>query len=214
MARENGKVLARARYEVAAGYGEARYYAGVARNVLGRTFESDVGKLSLMTREPSGAVSVIVPWNAPMTLLLRSVAPALAAGCVVVIKPAPQTPLTNAAVMACFHDAPSLPAGIINSVNEYGTEVGTQLSSHPEINVISFTGSSRTGKGSPFGNQTQARHSRRLSPAFTRGRVAITAAEVWMPSEDHRLFKGAIPETILEDAPFIDPFLRLFENFL
>ena len=146
MARENGKVLAQARHEVAAGYGEARYYAGIARNVFGRTFESGVGKLSLMTREASGVVSVIVPWNAPVTLLVRSVAPALAAGCSVVIKPAPQTPLTNAAVMACFHEAASFPAGIINSVNEHGTEVGTVLSSHPEIDVISFTGSSRTGK--------------------------------------------------------------------
>ena len=146
MARENGKVLAQVRHEVAAGYGEARYYAGVARNVFGRTFESGAGKLSLMTREPSGVVSVIVPWNAPVTLLVRSVAPALAAGCAVVIKPAPQTPLTNAAIIACFHDAPSLPTGIINSVNECGTEVGTLLSSHPEIDVISFTGSSQTGK--------------------------------------------------------------------
>ena len=146
MARENGKVLGQARHEVAAGYGEARYYAGVARNVFGRTFESGAGKLSLMTREPSGVVSVIVPWNAPVTLLVRSVAPALAAGCSVVIKPAPQTPLTNAAVMACFHEAPSFPAGIVNSVNEYGTDVGTVLSSHPEIDVISFTGSSRTGR--------------------------------------------------------------------
>jgi acyl-CoA reductase-like NAD-dependent aldehyde dehydrogenase len=131
---------------VAAGYGEARYYAGVARNVFGRTFESGPGKISLMTREPSGVVSVIVPWNAPVTLLVRSVAPALAAGCSVVIKPAPQTPLTNAAVMACFHETAAIPAGIVNSVNEHGTEVGTVLSSHPEVDVISFTGSSRTGK--------------------------------------------------------------------
>jgi betaine-aldehyde dehydrogenase len=146
MARENGKVLAQARHEVVAGYSEARYYAGIARNVFGRTFESGVGKLSLMTREPSGVVSVIVPWNAPVTLLVRSVAPALAAGCAVVIKPAPQTPLTNAAVMACFDEAASFPPGIVNSVNEHGTEVGTVLSSHPQIDVISFTGSSRTGK--------------------------------------------------------------------
>ena len=145
MARENGKVLGQARHEVAAGYGEARYYAGVARNVFGRTFESGPGKMSLMTREAAGVVSVIVPWNAPVTLLVRSVAPALAAGCTVVVKPAPQTPLTNAAVMACF-DAAGLPKGVINSVNEYGTEVGTVLSTHPEIDVISFTGSSKTGK--------------------------------------------------------------------
>ena len=146
MARENGKVLGQARHEIAAGHGEARYYAGVARNVFGRTFESGAGKMSLLTREPAGVVSVIVPWNAPVTLLVRSVAPALAAGCTVIVKPAPQTPLTNAAVMACFDAVESIPEGVINSVNEYGTEVGTVLSSHPRIDVISFTGSSRTGK--------------------------------------------------------------------
>ena len=63
-----------------------------------------------------------------------------------VIKPAPQTPLTNAAVIDCFDAVSSIPKGVINSVNEYGTEVGAVLSSHPEIDVISFTGSSRTGK--------------------------------------------------------------------
>lgn len=146
MARENGKVLEQARNEVAAGCGEARYYAGVARNVFGRTYESGPGKMSLMTREPSGVVSAIVPWNAPVALLVRSAAPALAAGCAVVVKPAPQTPLTNAAVMACFDAAPSIPGGAINSVNECGVEVGTALSTHPGIDVVSFTGSSRTGK--------------------------------------------------------------------
>ncbi len=146
MAQENGKVLGQAQHEVAAGFGEARYYAGVARNVFGRTFESGPGKMSLLTREPSGVVSVIVPWNAPVTLLVRSVAPALAAGCTVVIKPAPQTPLTNAAVMGCFADIADLPPGVVNSINEYGIEVGEALSTNPEIDVISFTGSSRTGK--------------------------------------------------------------------
>jgi acyl-CoA reductase-like NAD-dependent aldehyde dehydrogenase len=146
MAQENGKVLVQARHEVTAGFSEARYYAGVARNIFGRTFESGAGKMSLMTREPSGVVSVIVPWNAPVTLLIRSVAPALAAGCTVVVKPAPQTPLTNAAVMACFDAVKSLPKGVINSVNEFGTEVGTVLSYHEDIDVVSFTGSSKTGK--------------------------------------------------------------------
>jgi betaine-aldehyde dehydrogenase len=146
MAKENGKVFGQAMHELAAGFGEARYYAGVARNVFGRTFESGPGKMSLMTREASGVVSVIVPWNAPVTLLVRSVAPALAAGCTIVIKPAPQTPLTNAAVMACFDAVESMPRGVVNSVNEFGTEVGTVLSTHPEIDVISFTGSSQTGK--------------------------------------------------------------------
>ena len=102
MAQENGKLLGQAMHEVAAGFSEARYYAGIARNVFGRTFESGPGKMSLMTREAAGVVSVIVPWNAPVTLLVRSVAPALAAGCTVVVKPAPQTPLTNAARIRSF----------------------------------------------------------------------------------------------------------------
>ncbi len=146
MAQENGKVLGQARHEVAAGHGEARYYAGIARNVFGRTFESGAGRMSLMTREPAGVVSAIVPWNAPVTLLVRSVAPALAAGCTVIVKPAPQTPLTNAAVMACFDAVSSIPEGVINSVNEFGMEVGRVLSSHPRIDVVSFTGSTRTGR--------------------------------------------------------------------
>ncbi len=145
MARENGKILGQAQHELAAGVSEARYYAGVARNVFGRTFESGPGRMSLMTREPSGVASVIVPWNAPVALLVRSVAPALAAGCSVVVKPSPHTPLTNAAVMECFALTDALPNGIINSVNEHGTEVGSVLSTHPEIDVVSFTGSSRTG---------------------------------------------------------------------
>lgn len=142
---ESGKLLPQATHEVGAGIGEARYYAGIARNIFGRTFESGPGNLSLMTREAAGVVSVIVPWNAPVTLLVRSVAPALAAGCTVVVKPAVQTPLTNALVMQCFAETELLPKGAVNSVNENGYEVGEVLSSHDEIDVISFTGSTRTG---------------------------------------------------------------------
>ena len=146
LSQETGKILPQARHEVAAGYSEARYYAGLARNIFGRTFESAPGKMSLMSREPAGVVSVIVPWNAPVTLLVRSVAPALAAGCTVVIKPAPQSLLTHSSVMACFEKIPSLPAGVVNSVNENKTELGELFSTHPEIDVVSFTGSSDTGK--------------------------------------------------------------------
>ena len=146
LTRENGKILTDARHEIFAAVSETRYYAGLARNVFGRTFESGAGKMSLLTREPSGVVAVIVPWNAPVTLLVRSVAPALAAGCTVVIKPAPQTPLVSAEVMGVFDAVEELPQGVINSVNENGTEVGDALSRHPEVDVISFTGSSRTGK--------------------------------------------------------------------
>ena len=146
MARENGKIIGQAMHEVAAGVSEARYYAGLASNLFGRTFESGADTLSLLTREPSGVAAIIVPWNAPVTLLVRSLAPALAAGCAAVLKPASQTPLTNGAVMSCFAAAHGAPPGVVNSVNEHDTEVGRTLASHEEVDVISFTGSSRVGK--------------------------------------------------------------------
>src|SRR3989337_610999 len=103
------------------------------------------GQMSLFHREAAGVVGIIVPWNAPVTLLMRSLAPALAAGCTTVIKPAYQTPLTHARILRAIADAPSLPAGIVNSVNENGIEVGQAIVASPDVDVISFTGSSKTG---------------------------------------------------------------------
>jgi acyl-CoA reductase-like NAD-dependent aldehyde dehydrogenase len=104
------------------------------------------GQMSLFHREPAGVAGIIVPWNAPVTLLMRSLAPALAAGCTSVVKPAAQTPLVHAKIMACIHKSPSLPKGVINSVNENGIDVGKAMVASPDIDVISFTGSSRTGQ--------------------------------------------------------------------
>lgn len=146
LVRENGKPLVQAEKELDASITEAEYYAGLSRSILGRTMESGPDKFSFFMREPAGVVSVIVPWNAPVTLLVRSLAPAMAAGCTSVIKPAPQTPLINAAIMECLADIEELPKGVVNSVNENGIEIGTVLATHPEIDVITFTGSSRTGK--------------------------------------------------------------------
>lgn len=146
LVRENGKPIAQARHELTAAIVEAEYYAGLARAINGRTLESKPNTFSMFLREPAGVVAVIVPWNAPATLLVRSLAPALAAGCTAVIKPAPQTPLIHAALMECLADVEALPNGVVNSVNENGIEIGTVLATHPDIDVITFTGSSRTGK--------------------------------------------------------------------
>ncbi|MCT7378437.1 aldehyde dehydrogenase family protein [Chelativorans salis] len=143
---ENGKLKREAAGEMMGAISETRYYAGLARTILGRTLETAPGNVSMMNREAAGAAAVIVPWNAPVTLLIRSLGPALAAGCTTVIKPAPQTPLIHSRVMQCIHDCPSLPRGVVNSVNENGTEVGEALVASEDIDVISFTGSSRTGK--------------------------------------------------------------------
>ncbi len=143
---ENGKLRREALGEMIGAISETRYYAGLARTVLGRTLETAPGNFSMMNREAAGVAAVIVPWNAPVTLLVRSLGPALAAGCTVVIKPAPQTPLIHFRVMQCLDDCPSLPRGVVNSVNENGIEVGEALVASSDIDVISFTGSSRTGK--------------------------------------------------------------------
>lgn len=143
---ENGKLRREALGETMGAISEARYYAGLARTVLGRTMETAPGNFSMINREPVGVAAIIVPWNAPVTLLVRSLGPALAAGCTAVIKPAPQTPLIHARVMRCLVDCPSLPKDVIQSVNENGTEVGEALVASEDVDVISFTGSSRTGK--------------------------------------------------------------------
>jgi betaine-aldehyde dehydrogenase len=143
---ENGKLRAEALGETMGAISEVRYYAGLTRDITGRTLETMPGNMSLLNREAAGVAAIIVPWNAPVTLLVRSLSPALAAGCTTVIKPAPQTPLIHRLVMECLAECPSIPPGVVNSVNENGTEVGEALVASPDVDVISFTGSSATGK--------------------------------------------------------------------
>ncbi len=143
---ENGKLRREALGETMGAISEARYYAGLARGIRGTMQEVMPGQMSLFHREPAGVAAIIVPWNAPVTLLIRSLAPAMAAGCTSVIKPAMQTPLVHARIMQCLAECPALPPGVVNSVNENGIEVGQALTASPDIDVISFTGSSSTGK--------------------------------------------------------------------
>lgn len=143
---ENGKLRSEAIGETMGSISEARYYAGLARTIRGTMQELMPGQISLFHREAAGVAGIIVPWNAPVTLLVRSLAPALAAGCTCVIKPALQTPLVHARIMRCLDSCPSLPAGVVNSVNEAGIDVGQAIVASPLIDVISFTGSSATGK--------------------------------------------------------------------
>ncbi|SDG27454.1 aldehyde dehydrogenase family protein [Pelagibacterium luteolum] len=143
---ENGKLKHEAKGELISAISEARFYAGVARVPHGRSSEVIPGGLSILSREAAGVAAIIVPWNAPVTLLVRSLAPALAAGCTVVIKPANQTALINRAILDALLADPEIPKGVINIVNERGTEVGQALVASSNVHVISFTGSSRTGK--------------------------------------------------------------------
>ncbi len=143
---ESGKLKSEATHEVMAGISESRYYAGLARAIFGRVQEIDEGWTSVYAREPIGVAAVIVPWNAPATLLVRSLAPALAAGCTAVVKPANQTSGANRIMIEALAAVEALPAGVVNSVNERGAEVGRTLVASKDVDVVSFTGASATGK--------------------------------------------------------------------
>jgi betaine-aldehyde dehydrogenase len=106
--------------------------------------EEKVGN-SLVVREPIGVVSCITPWNFPLNQITLKVAPALAAGCTVVLKPSEIAPV-NAMILAEIIHAAGLPAGVFNLVNGLGPVVGEVLASHPEVDMVSFTGSTRAGK--------------------------------------------------------------------
>ncbi len=116
-------------------------YAEMAKSF---SFEEKVGN-SIVVREPVGVVAAITPWNYPLHQIAAKVAPALAAGCTVVLKPSEVAPL-NAFVLAEAIHAAGLPRGVFNLVTGYGPVVGEALAAHPQVDMISFTGSTRAGK--------------------------------------------------------------------
>src|SRR5688572_25961357 len=119
-------------------------FANYAKLVKDFSFESKVGN-SLVVREPVGVVGAITPWNYPLHQITLKVAPALAAGCTVVLKPSEVAPF-NAFVLAEVIEAAGLPKGVFNLVSGYGAQAGEALVRHPGVDMISFTGSTRAGK--------------------------------------------------------------------
>jgi betaine-aldehyde dehydrogenase len=119
-------------------------FANYARLLKNFVFEEKVGN-SIVVREPVGVVAAITPWNYPLHQIALKVAPALAAGCTVVLKPSEVAPF-NAFVLAEVIEAAGLPAGVFNLVTGYGPKAGEALVRHPGVDMISFTGSTRAGK--------------------------------------------------------------------
>lgn len=117
------------------------YYA---KMVTGYEWEETTGN-SRVVREPVGVVAAITPWNYPLHQIAAKVAPALAAGCTVVLKPSEVAPL-NAFVLAEVIDAAGLPPGVFNLVTGFGPDIGEALVRHPDVDMVSFTGSTRAGK--------------------------------------------------------------------
>jgi betaine-aldehyde dehydrogenase len=143
---ENGKLLRESAGELEGAVSELQYYAGMARLLAGRIVEPMPGVSSLITREAAGVAAIIVPWNAPLILLVRSLAPALAAGCTVVIKAAPQVALFMARVLEHLAAVPQLPRGAVNLVFEQGSAVAEEFVRSPDVDVVSYTGSTAVGK--------------------------------------------------------------------
>ncbi len=141
---EGGKPLVENRDEMGWSAACFRYYAEIGRNSRGRVIPSiEPSQLSMVLKEPYGVVAAIVPWNYPILLMAWKIAPALAAGNTVVIKPSEMTPLSTLTLAAIFDH---LPHGVVNIVTGYGKDVGEPLVLDPRVRVIAFTGSLETGR--------------------------------------------------------------------
>ena len=149
---DNGLPMMLAHYTIS-GYGAEfiRYYAGWATKIHGDTIPvSPAGvrngeSLTYTKREPVGVVGAIIPWNAPIAMFILKIAPALATGCTMVIKPAELTPLTALKMCELINEA-GIPPGVINVVPGLGQVAGEALTSHPKVKKIAFTGSTAVGK--------------------------------------------------------------------
>jgi acyl-CoA reductase-like NAD-dependent aldehyde dehydrogenase len=150
LALEAAKPIRTARGEVARAVSTFTFAAGVARELVGEMVpleasEAGEGKLGFVLRVPVGVVGAISPFNFPLNLVAHKVAPAIAAGCPVVLKPAEQTPLSALLLAELLLDECGLPEGWLNVVTGPGSEVGAALVEHPDVALITFTGSPEVG---------------------------------------------------------------------
>jgi succinate-semialdehyde dehydrogenase/glutarate-semialdehyde dehydrogenase len=143
---EQGKPLAEARAEVSYGADYVGWFAGEAVRIDGEILQApSADKRILVLRQPVGLCAAISPWNFPIAMVTRKVAPALAAGCAMVVKPAPQTPFSCLAIAELALRA-GLPSGLFSVVTGEASEIGPVLATHPLVRKLSFTGSTEVGK--------------------------------------------------------------------
>jgi len=144
-ARNTGKPIVEAEYDIADVATCFEYYGGLATKVLGHVNPVPDNALSFTLREPIGVAAQIIPWNYPLLMAAWKLAPAIAAGCTCILKPAEQTPLT-ALEFAHFLEEAALPPGVVNVITGFGETVGAPMVRHPDVNKIAFTGSAAVGK--------------------------------------------------------------------
>jgi succinate-semialdehyde dehydrogenase/glutarate-semialdehyde dehydrogenase len=147
LSREQGKPVAEARAEISYANGFVRWYAEEARRGFGEIIPAPTAdRRILVLRQPIGPVAAITPWNFPAAMVTRKVAPALAAGCTVVLKPSELTPLTALALAGLVRES-GIPAGVLNVVTgRDAAAIGSVLTADPRIRKLSFTGSTAVGK--------------------------------------------------------------------
>jgi len=142
---DNGKTFASAQADVEQSISTLEYFAGWADKIHGDTIPADGNVVSYTRMEPVGVVGQIIPWNYPVAMLAWKWAPALAAGCTIVLKPAELTPL-SALYMAELTREAGFPDGVINVVPGYGHTAGAAIASHMDVDKVAFTGSTQVGK--------------------------------------------------------------------
>ncbi|HUG87507.1 MAG TPA: aldehyde dehydrogenase family protein, partial [Actinomycetota bacterium] len=143
--RDSGKPLAEAREDIDEAAFMFEYYGGWATKVMGEIPPVGPDALSLVVKEPVGVAALITPWNYPLLMAVQKVAPALAAGCTFVLKPAEQTPLTALELPAILEEA-GVPPGVANVIAGFGPTAGAPLVEHPDVDKVGFTGSVEVGK--------------------------------------------------------------------
>jgi betaine-aldehyde dehydrogenase len=143
--RNTGKPIVEAEFDIADVATCFEYYGGLATKILGYVNPVPDNAVSLTLKEPIGVAGQIIPWNYPLLMAAWKLAPALAAGCTCILKPAEQTPIT-ALEMANWLTEVGLPPGVVNVITGFGESCGAPLVQHPDVNKIAFTGSAAVGK--------------------------------------------------------------------
>jgi betaine-aldehyde dehydrogenase len=143
--RNTGKPIVEAEFDIADVAACFEYYGGLATKIHGEVVPVPDGALTLALREPVGVAAQIIPWNYPLLMAAWKLAPAICAGCTVILKPAEETPLTALALAESFEDA-GLPPGVVNIVTGDGPQVGARLVAHRDVDKVAFTGSPDVGR--------------------------------------------------------------------
>jgi betaine-aldehyde dehydrogenase len=215
-ARNAGKPIGDARAEMGMVAETFRYYAAGPERLTGRTIPV-AGGVDMTFREPLGVVGLIVPWNFPLLIASWKVAPALAAGNTVVLKPAELTPLTALELERITLDA-GLPEGVVNVVAGPGSVAGRRLVEHPDVAKIAFTGSTEVGRGIAAGAaETIKRVTRELggksaSVVFADADLEQAAAAAPMAVFGNAGQDCCARSRILVERPAVDRFLELLEG--